>query len=165
VTARTNLARCHAEQGTFAEGMALGDEGLRMAEAVAHPASLMLALWGSGLLLLRQGDLPRALPRLEQAIGICGDVSLPRVFPQIAAALGAAYTWAGRVVDAVPLLTQALEQLTVTVRGDFQALCVLALGEAHLQAGHLEDAHTLATRALTFARDHQERGHEAYALR
>jgi tetratricopeptide (TPR) repeat protein len=86
-------------------------------------------------------------------------------FPQIAAALGAAYTLAGRVADAVPLLTQALEQNTATGRGDFQVGCYLALGEAHLQAGRLEVAHTLATRALAFARAHQERGKEAYALR
>jgi len=38
------LAESHAELGTFAEGRALGDEGLRIAEAVAHPTSLMTAL-------------------------------------------------------------------------------------------------------------------------
>ena len=67
VDSRAYLAACHAELGTFAEGRALGDEGLRIAEAVDHPASLMVALWGIGLLALRQGDLPRALPRLERA--------------------------------------------------------------------------------------------------
>jgi class 3 adenylate cyclase len=40
------LPCCHAELGTFAEGRALGDEGLRIAEAVAQPASLMYAYWG-----------------------------------------------------------------------------------------------------------------------
>ncbi len=47
----------------------------------------------------------------------------------------------------------------------FQALCRLALGEAHLHAGRLEEAHTLAARALERARTYQERGNEAYALR
>jgi len=47
------LAWCHAEQGTFAEGRALGDEGLRVTEAVAHPTSLMMASWGIGRLALR----------------------------------------------------------------------------------------------------------------
>ena len=47
VISRAYLAWCHAELGTFAEGRALGDEGLRIAEAVAHPASLMYAYWGS----------------------------------------------------------------------------------------------------------------------
>jgi tetratricopeptide (TPR) repeat protein len=32
-------------------------------------------------------------------------------------------------------------------------------------AGRLEEAHALADRALALAREHQERGHEAYALR
>jgi tetratricopeptide (TPR) repeat protein len=34
-----------------------------------------------------------------------------------------------------------------------------------LLAGHLEEAHALAERALALAREHQERGHQAYALR
>ena len=79
--------------------------------------------------------------------------------------MGAAYTLAGRVADAVPLLTQAMAQTTATERVDFQARCRLPLGEAQLLAGHLEEAHTLAERALAHARAHQERGHQAYALR
>jgi hypothetical protein len=83
---------CHAELGTFAEGWALGDEGLRIAEAVAHPGSVMFASWALGLLALRQGDLPRALPRLERAVGLCQDADLPLYFPQMTTTLGAAYT-------------------------------------------------------------------------
>ena len=83
----------------------------------------------------------------------------------MAAALGAAYTLSGRIADAVPLLTQAMEQTTATEMADFQALCRLPLGEAQLLAGRLEEAHALAERALALAREHQERGHQAYALR
>ena len=64
VRSRFSLVWCHAELGTFAEGSALGDEGLRIAEAAAHPGSLMFASLGGGLLSLRQGDLRRALPLL-----------------------------------------------------------------------------------------------------
>src|SRR5207247_6586489 len=71
----------------------------------------------------------------------------------------------GRVADAVPLLTQALEQTAALERVDIQALCLLPLGEAHLLAGRLEDAHTLAERTLALTREHQERGNEAHALR
>ena len=46
VLSRAYLAWCHAELGTFAEGRALGEEGLRIAEAVAHPGSLMFASVG-----------------------------------------------------------------------------------------------------------------------
>jgi predicted ATPase len=161
VNSRAFLVACHAELGMFPEGRALGDEGLRIAEAVAHPGSLVAALWGGGLLALRQGDLPRALPRLERAVGLCQEADLPGWFPWVAAALGAAYTLDGRVTDAVPLLTQAIAR----ARAGFQALCSLALGEAQLLAGRLEEAHTLAERALALAREHHERDHQAYALR
>jgi tetratricopeptide (TPR) repeat protein len=72
---------------------------------------------------------------------------------------------AGRVAEAVPLLTQALEQTMARALVDEQVLCSLALGEAQLLASHLEEAYTLAERALVLAREHQERGNEAYALR
>ena len=125
VNARAYLAWCYAELGRFAEGWAVGEEGLRIARAVDHPASLMLASWGDGLLALRQGDLPRALPLLERAVGLCQDADLPIFYALMAVALGAAYTLGGRVADAVPLLTQALGQSTTTVVVNNQALCSL----------------------------------------
>jgi len=165
VLSRAWLAACHAELGLFTEGRALGDEGLRIAEAVAHPGSLMFASWGIGLLYLRQGDLPRALPRLERAVGLCQDADFPGYFPQMAPALGAAYTLGGGVAAAVPLLTQAMEQAIAMEMVYIQALCGLSLGEAHLLAGHLEAAHAHAEGALAHARVYQECGHQAYALR
>ena len=125
----------------------------------------MFASWGVGLLALHQGDLPRALPLLERAMGLCQDADLPLYFHRIATALGAAYTLGGRVADAVPLLTQALEQTTATEMAGFQARCSLSLGEAQMLAGRLEEAHTNAEQALALARAHGERGHQAYALR
>jgi tetratricopeptide (TPR) repeat protein len=125
----------------------------------------MLASWGVGLLTLRQGDLPKALPWLERAVGLCHEADLRLFFPLVDAALGAAYTLGGRGADAVPLLTQAREQTIATEMSSFQARCRLSLSEAHLLAGRLEEAHALAEGALAHARAHQERGHQAYALR
>jgi tetratricopeptide (TPR) repeat protein len=125
----------------------------------------MIAFWGMGLLALRQGDLQRALPLLERAVGICQDADLPGWFPRMAAPLGAAYTLAGRIADALPVLTQAMAQATAAGRVDFQARCRLPLGEVQLVAGYLEEAQTLAEEALAHARAHQEQGHQAYALR
>jgi tetratricopeptide (TPR) repeat protein len=156
---------CHAELGTFAAGRALGEEGLRIAEAVDHPGSLMCASWGIGLLALRQGDLARALLLLERAVGLCQDADLPVFFPWAAAALGAAYTLSGRVTDAVALLTPAMEPTTAIDNIVAQAPCRLALGEAQLLSSRLEEAHALAAQALALTRAHQERGNEAYALR
>jgi tetratricopeptide (TPR) repeat protein len=45
------------------------------------------------------------------------------------------------------------------------ALRMVWLGEAYLRAGRLDEASTQAQHALEFSRAHQERGHEAYALR
>jgi tetratricopeptide (TPR) repeat protein len=165
VNARAHMAWCYAELGMFALGRALGEEGLQIAEEVAHPGSLMYASWGIGLLALRQGDLPRALPPLERALGICQNTKLPGFFLWVIPALGAAYTLSGRLDDAVPLLTQAMEQRTAKEMGGFPALCSLWLGEAQRLAGRLEEAHVLAEHTLAFAREHKERGHEAYALR
>jgi class 3 adenylate cyclase/tetratricopeptide (TPR) repeat protein len=164
VSSRAWLAVCHAELGQFTEGRALGDEGLQIAEVVDHLGSLVFALWGSGLLALRHGDLPRTLLLFERAVHISQDADLPVLFTRLAAALGAAYTLAGRVTDAVPLLTQALEQITAG-RPVFQALCCLSLGEAQMLAGRLEEARALTERTLALARERQERGHQAYALR
>jgi class 3 adenylate cyclase/tetratricopeptide (TPR) repeat protein len=165
VLSRARLAAYHAELGMFAEGRAFGDEGLRIAEAVAHPTSLMDASRGLGLLALRQGDLSRALPRLERAVGLCQEVDLPGNFPVNAAALGAAYTLCGRVVEAVPLLTQTMEQTTAMDIVVFQVVCGLSLGEALLWAGRVKEVHPLAERTLALACEHQERGNQAYALR
>jgi tetratricopeptide (TPR) repeat protein len=151
--------------GTFAEGRVLGDEGLQIAEAVKHPVSLLTALWGSGLLALRQGHLSRALPLLERAVSLCQGADLRSYFPRMAAPLGAAYTLGGRGADAVALLTHALEQATGTKLFGDELLCRLSLGEAQLVAGHLEEAHALAEGVLMLTRNHQERGNQAYALR
>jgi len=164
VQARAFLAACAAELGRFAQGRSLGEEGRQIAEAVAHPSSLMWAYYGVGLLALRHGDLPQALPRLEQAMGICQDADLTLFFPRMAAGLGAAYTLGGRVADAVPLLTQAIEQTIATETVGFQALCRLSLGEAQVLAGRMEEAQALAEHALAFAYEHQERGNQAYTL-
>jgi tetratricopeptide (TPR) repeat protein len=98
-------------------------------------------------------------------MGICQDADFPVYFPGMAADLGAAYTLGGRVTDAVPLLTQALEQATAMETVFAQALCRLCLGEAQMLAGHLEEAHALAEGALALAHQLQQRGNEAYALR
>ena len=125
----------------------------------------MIGALGVGLLALRQGDIQRALPQLERALGICQDTGLPFFFPLMAGPLGAVYTLSERVADAVPLLTRALEQSVATGIEPYEVLCRLALGEARMLAGRLAEAHALAARALVFASEHQERGHQAYALR
>jgi tetratricopeptide (TPR) repeat protein len=160
------LAECHAERGTFAAGRAFGEAGRRIAEAVAHPMSLMFAERGIGLLAFRQGDLSTALSRLERAVRLCQDAYFWFYCPVVAAALSAVYALGGRMADAVPLCTQVLEQITATAMPVIEeVLCRLFLGETQVLTGRLEEAHAFTTRTLTLARERQERGHQAYALR
>jgi tetratricopeptide (TPR) repeat protein len=58
-----------------------------------------------------------------------------------------------------------MEQTIAMEMGGFQVLCGLSLGEAQMLAGRLEEAHALAERTLAQARERQEHGHQAYALR
>src|SRR5215475_13144590 len=85
------LRREGRELGLFVEGRPSGEEGLRIAEAVEHSGSLMVASWGAGVLSLRHGDLPRALLLLERAVSICQDPDLSVWFTRIAPYLGMAY--------------------------------------------------------------------------
>ena len=123
------------------------------------------------MLALRQGDLPRALPLLERAMALCQEMApgarRPANFLRLAGDLGAAYTLAGRLADAVPLLTRAVAAQSTTAEGEASGVmrCRLFLGEAQRLAGHLEEAHTLAEQALTLARAHHRQGLQAYALR
>jgi class 3 adenylate cyclase/tetratricopeptide (TPR) repeat protein len=164
VLSRIRLCLCLTEVGAFAEGMAVGEEGLHMAEALQHPVSLVGAYRSVGRLYLRQGNLPQALPLLERAAGLCEAAELPFHFSLLAPALGEAYVLRERVDEAVRLLERALEQATASSTMAIRMQQLSVLGAAHLHAGRLEEARTLAARALEHARTYQERGHEAYTL-
>jgi class 3 adenylate cyclase/tetratricopeptide (TPR) repeat protein len=165
IVVRTWVVWSLAELGEFAEGVAIGEEGVRIAEAADRPDNLINAYAGVGLLYLRKGELRQAVPMLERGFELWQVWRIPLLFPVIASALGAAYALSGRVAEALPLLEQAVEQAAATSVMDFQALCVASLGEAYLASGRLDEAMALAVHARDFAREHKERGWEAYALR
>ena len=163
VGSRAVLVQCQAELGVFAEGVAHGTEGVRIAEAVDRPYGLLQAYPPIGFLYLRKGDLHQAIAALERGLGIYQAWPGPLFFPEIASALGLAYALDGRTAEALPLLEQAVEQ--ATQRMDDQSLRVAALSEGYLLAGRLEEANDLAGRALALACAQKERGNQAHALR
>src|SRR5207237_3535335 len=67
--------------------------------------------------------------------------------------------------DGVLQLYWALMQITANDLVAFLSFGSLSLGEAQRRAGRLEEAHAHAERALAHAREYQERGNQAYALR
>jgi tetratricopeptide (TPR) repeat protein len=161
---RSWLVWCCAELGEFTDGIAGGEAAVQTAEAADCPHGLIAAYHGLGRLYLRKGDLPKAIRALERGLELSGGWNVLSRFHQIATDLGSAYALSGRVTEALPLLEQAVQRGT-PIRTVYHALWVAGLGEAYRLAGRLGEAYALAERALAHAREHQERGHEAYALR
>ncbi len=165
VHSRTCLVWCLAELGEFEDGIRIGREAIRIAESVDHPFTLATAHAGIGALYVRQGDLDAAIPILEQGLELCQTWKLSLWFPPIASALGVAYTQSGRVGNALPLLERAVEQSEGMRLGGWNSRVLNALGLAYLLAGRAPEALQVTRRALNLAREHKERGHEAWACR
>jgi tetratricopeptide (TPR) repeat protein len=161
---RAWLSRCHAELGAFTAGLAIAEEGLRIAETVNNPFSLVEVCQGVSTVSLRQGDVQRAIPVLELAMGLCQDWDIPLLVPGTAAALGLAYALEGRIDAGLALVEHGVEQLVAKGRPRHLAFAVTCLSEAYLLAGRLEEARWRAEQAVDMALQYQQRGQQAWAL-
>jgi tetratricopeptide (TPR) repeat protein len=162
VMSRTWLARCLAELGAFTEGLAHGEEGLRIAEAIDHPNSLIQVCFDVGHVYLRKGELHQALSWLERGLEVCRVWDIPLMFYLISSTLGYTYVLAGRMSEALPLLeqsvsTEGMEGMSGRVR--------VWLSEAYLRLGRLDEALAVALRGLEFCRTQAQQGEQAWALR
>jgi tetratricopeptide (TPR) repeat protein len=163
--ARAVLAQCQAELGMFAEGVAHGTEGVRIAEAVDRPFGLLQVYAPLGLLYLRHGDLHQAIATLERGLSVYQAGPAQLFFPPLALALGLSYALAGRVDEALLLLEPAVEQaIPLQLMHELSPL-LAALSEVYLLAGRLEEASDRARQALELACTHKQHGDQAYALR
>jgi len=161
VLSRTWLAGCLAEVGAFREAIAYGEEGLRIAEAVDDPFSLVNAYTGIGWVSLRQGVLSQAISLLARGLALCQTWDIQSWLHTAAGGLGHAYALSGRVAEALPLLEQAASMGSRSGHAIYTA----RLSEAYLLAGQIDKASTLAEQALALARERKERGYQAWALR
>src|SRR5262249_51990126 len=157
VVSRTWLAWCLAEVGAFREAIAHAEDGLRLAEAVDQPFSLVNAYSGIGWVYVRQGVLAQAIPLLARGLALCQTWDIRSWLPTVAVNLGHEYALSGRVAEALPLLEQAVAE------GD-HAMRTARLSEAYLLAGQIEKARTLTGQALALSRDRKERGYQAWAF-
>jgi tetratricopeptide (TPR) repeat protein len=160
---RTQLAFALAERGEFVEAIGRCTEAIHIAEAVGHPFSVTVTYRGKGHLHLRRGDLHQAILTLEHALEVCQGVDSPPLFHTVSSTLGYAYALSGRSAEAIPLLEKGAERPVIVNEG--QSLRTIWLSEAYLMAGREADARAAAQRALGLARQHKERGHEAWTLR
>jgi tetratricopeptide (TPR) repeat protein len=163
-TSRAWLSYCHAECGAFTDGLAMAEEGLRIAETVQDPFSQIEACYGVSVVYRRQGDMPRAIPMLERAVGLCQEWHIPLFVPRYTAALGLTYALAGRVAAGLALVEQGMQQAVTRGRPRGLTLVGIWLSEAYLLAGRLEEARQRAAQALDLACQHQQRSIQAWAL-
>jgi len=160
---RGYAALCLAELGGFAEGAGIGEEAVRLAEAVAQPNSMLIVLYCVGLCYRRQGMLQKAIPMLERGLALSQSVDIPLQFPMTSSFLSAAYALAGRAAEALPLLDQMLERLATGRRMLLHALVLTELSEACLLVGRVDEARALAARLLELSHTHTGHGYQAHA--
>ena len=163
-TSRAWLSLCHVERGAFTEGLALAEEGRRIAETVNHPFSLIEACNGISVVSLRQGDVQRAISMLEQAMSLCQDWHLLLFVPRLAGSLGVAYALDGRITAGLALVEQGVEHVVARGRARSLALAVVCLSEVYLLADRLEEACQRAAQAVELACQYKQRGWQAWAL-
>ena len=96
VLARYVLAMVLAELGEFAQALAAGEEGLRIAESAGHPYSEVWARYGLGYAHVRHGDFAAATRVLEPGLALCRGMEFRVALPFVAASLGSAYLGCGR---------------------------------------------------------------------
>lgn len=154
-----------ADMGEFAEGSAVGEEALRIAEAAEHPFSCGYAHLGLGVVSLRQGDLRRALRSFERALAAGAFADSPVGFAYVALHLGYARALTGQPDEGISILEQSVKIAEGKGFVARHALRLAYLSEAHLIADRGADAAAIGLRALELAVKHDERANQAYALR
>ncbi|HSF06648.1 MAG TPA: sigma 54-interacting transcriptional regulator [Methylomirabilota bacterium] len=164
VHSRSWLALCLAELGDFARAIAVAQEAVGIAEAADEAISLVLGHWALGRAYLQKGELARALPILERGLEVSEARGIPYWSPATASELGWGYALSGRVSDAIVLLKKAVSQHASMRRTAGQSKGLSVLGRVYLMAGDTGEARSAAVQALALAREHKERGNEAYAL-
>jgi len=165
ITARSYLAWCMGEVGEFAEAAVIGQEALRIAQALGPPVGILAAMRGLGSVWVRQGQLEQARPLLERALALCRAGSVDLYLASFTSYLGYAHALGGDVAAALPLLEEAVRHVAVTRVIAEHALRLTWLGDALLMARRVDEAQAHGEHALDLARAHGERGAEAWASR
>ena len=164
-TSRSWLAWALAELGEFEEGIAHGREGIRVADSLDHPYSLIVACRGLARLYCVKGEFAEAIPLLQRGLALSREYNITVFASLLSSFLGYAYLHSGRAEEGRTLLQETLPVIEATGAGLFHSLGVVHLGEAFLLTGQLDAAQSAAERALTVARSRGERSYEAWALR
>ena len=165
VLARGYLTWGFADRGQFEEGIVLGQEGFRLAEALEHPYSLTFASWVLAPLHLVRRELKQAVRLLERGVAVSREWNLALHSLQNTGLLGYAYALSGRTAEGIPLLEHTLRESEAMRHGVVHPLFLMYLSEAYVLADRQDGALELAGQALTLARERGQRPYEGQALR
>ena len=165
VLVRWILAVALADLGEFAEALAAGEEGLRVAQSAGHRWSEVWARWGLGWTHLHHGDFVQATRVLEPGLALCRGMEIHFALPFLAGLLGSAHLWSGRAADAMPLLEEAVEALPAMRILSYRSSFITLLAEAYLVLGRVAAAREQAEQVVVLARTHPHRGWEAWGLK
>ena len=164
VYTRVWLVHVLVARGEFAEGIVRGEEGVQIAETVDEPFSLIGAYRGLGYLYLRKGDFNEAIRFLERSHELSRACNIRSFIPGILSYLGYAHALSGRLTHGLSFYEQWFEQCASI--GDFSgyAESLANVSEIYRLANREADAIQAANQALDFAREHNRRPQEAWAL-
>ena len=157
-----NLVPVLAETGRYQDAIRRGEETLRMAEELGHPAPIAWAFCYLGYAYCGLGDADRAIDLSARSRTLARNRDVRNLIQAASAGLGAAYTLAGRATEGVACLEEAVETGRSTNRMD--PFTLVSLGRAYLSAGRPDDAIGRAREALAACRERTTRNFEASAL-
>ena len=165
VMARAYLTWIHAERGELEAALAHGHDGVRLAETVDHPYSLIIAWWGLLYLHATRQELEQISEFGDRALARARAWDLPLPSAITAGIMGHAYAVGGRTAEGLALLEESVRLHESSGLVYFHSLIVSYLAEAYLLSGRPDEARVFGEQALGLARKRGERGFEAWSLR
>ena len=160
---RTWLALSLGSMGEFVQAIAHAEQAIRVAEAEDRAQDRLWAYYTLGRVHLERGDFASAVASIERAHARCSNGEFPIYLPRVLGSLASARAHAGDVERALPLLVRAMSEAEDRHVLVGHSTLLVQTGEVHLLAGHPADAEPWASRALTRASQHGERGVHACA--
>jgi tetratricopeptide (TPR) repeat protein len=163
VGSRTWLALCLASIGQFGQAVTWAQSAIQLADKAEDPQAQVWANYTLGRIHCMRGHFEPALSLLERATALSERGRFPIYHPRVLAALGTVYTVRGRPGEGLALLERAAAEGEANRILYGHAMVLTQLAEAQLTSSP-DKAEGTATRALEVARQHGERGNEAWAV-
>ena len=157
-----NLVPVLADTGRYRDAFRRGEEALRMAEELGHPAPIAWACWNLGYAYYGRGDVDQAIDLSARSLALARERDVHNLIQAASACLGAAHTLGGRATESCRARWRRRS------RGGrpatrMELFALLSLGRAYLSAGRPDDAIERAREALAACRerDHAQRSRPA----